>query len=221
MKAQETSLFGCTMVELCFCNYLICCVCVCFFVLLLPLHCSFSLLLKCLCVYILIVVRRHCIFQSKQLRPGGHARCCRTFAPSSRTHPGGMRDRLLSWIQTFINRESIEVVLSDSAANEIAASNVNRGRRALQIESDTADTLLPNLKLVARDHAHSFRHVLQRPFKSSDYLCQLMDNNVLHGNSIVRVIDGSFVFRQWFEIEVGKMGGTAHNLKSDSCHGNK
>ena len=70
------------------------CVCVCFFVLLLPLHCSFSLLLKCLCVYILIVVRRHCIFQSKQLRPGGHARCCRTFAPSSRTHPGGMRD---SW----------------------------------------------------------------------------------------------------------------------------
>ena len=132
-----------------------------------------------------------------------------------------MRDRLLSWIQTFINRESIEVVLSDSAANEIAASNVNRGRRALQIESDTADTLLPNLKLVARDHAHSFRHVLQRPFKSSDYLCQLMDNNVLHGNSIVRVIDGSFVFRQWFEIEVGKMGGTAHNLKSDSCHGNK
>ena len=118
-------------------------------------------------------------------------------------------------------RESIEVVLSDSAANESAASNVNRGRRALQIESDTADALLPNLKLVARDHAHSFRHVLQRPFKSSDYLCQLMDNNVLHGNSIVRVIDGSFVFRQWFEIEVGKMGGTAHNLKSDSCHGNK
>ena len=114
-------------------------------------------------------------------------------------------------------RSKIEITLTDAAANELAASNVTRGQRSLAVEGPNADVLLPNLKLVARDHAHAFRRVLQRPFKASDHLTALMEEHVLGANSPVRVIDNSFIFRQWFEDEVAKLvdGNTqCRNLKS-------
>ena len=52
----------------------------------------------------------------------------------------------------------IEIVVSDSAANETLAANMGRGRR--QDPTSTAndnELLTPNLVLVGRDCAHAFR----------------------------------------------------------------
>ena len=114
-------------------------------------------------------------------------------------------------------RNRIEIVLTDAAANELLASNVTRGARDPNIEEAGADLLLPCLKLVVRDHAHAFRRVIQRPFKATDQLSALMTEHVLASYSPVRVIDGSFIFRQWFDDEVAKLveGNVhCHNLKS-------
>ena len=114
-------------------------------------------------------------------------------------------------------RKKVEIVLTDAASNELLASNVTRGARDPNIEEPGAEALLPNLKLVARDHAHAFRRVIQRPFKATDHLSALMQEHVLASNSPVRVIDGSFIFRQWFDEEVSKLvdGNVhCHNLKS-------
>lgn len=117
-------------------------------------------------------------------------------------------------------RTKVEIVLTDAAPNELLASNVTRGTRNPNIEEPGAEVLLPSLKLVARDHAHAFRRVIQRPFKASDHLSQLMQQCVLGVHSPVRVIDGSFIFRQWFEDEVAKLvDGNVHckHLKSATC----
>ena len=114
-------------------------------------------------------------------------------------------------------RKRVEIVLTDAAANELLASNVTRGARDPNIEGPGAQILLPCLKLVARDHAHAFRRVIQRPFKATDHLSALMAEHVLGANSPVRIIDGSFIFRQWFDDEVAKLvNGNVHchNLKS-------
>jgi hypothetical protein len=59
--------------------------------------------------------------------------------------------------------------------------------------------------------------VIQRPFRATDHLSSLMAEHVLGANSPVRIIDGSFIFRQWFDDEVSKLvNGNVHchNLKS-------
>ena len=114
-------------------------------------------------------------------------------------------------------RKKVEIVLTDAAANELLASNVTRGLRDPRIEGPNLEVLLPCLKLVARDHAHAFRRVIQRPFKATDQLSAVMDQHVLGKHSPVRIIDGSFIFRQWFDDEVAKLvdGNVhCHNLKS-------
>lgn len=116
-------------------------------------------------------------------------------------------------------RKRVEIVLTDAAANELLASNVTRGARDPNIEGPGAQILLPCLKLVARDHAHAFRRVIQRPCRATDHLSALMAEHVLGANSPVRIIDGSFIFRQWFDDEVAKLvNGNVHchNLKSAS-----
>ena len=64
----------------------------------------------------------------------------------------------------------IEVIVNDSASNEMLAGNVGRGRRAAQphecdaaagydprLHKDVEHVLTPNVILIARDWAHSFR----------------------------------------------------------------
>ena len=114
-------------------------------------------------------------------------------------------------------RKRIEIILTDAAPNELLASNVSRGARDPGIEKSGAEVLLPCLKLVARDHAHAFRRVIKRPFQASEHLSNLMQEHVLGKTSPVRVIDDSFIFRQWFEDEVAKLvdgNVQCHNLKS-------
>lgn len=70
----------------------------------------------------------------------------------------------------------IEVIVNDSAANEMLAGNIGRGRRAAQphecdaaagydrrLCEDVEVTLTPNVILVARDWAHSFRRTVSYP----------------------------------------------------------
>ena len=146
---------------------------------------------------------------------------CNASAPSTMILPGTMLVQSLSSTKVFFDkvRKRVEIVLTDAAANELLASNVTRGARDPNIEGPGAQILLPCLKLVARDHAHAFRRVIQRPFKATDHLSALMAEHVLGANSPVRIIDGSFIFRQWFDDEVAKLvNGNVHchNLKSAS-----
>jgi hypothetical protein len=74
--------------------------------------------------------------------------------------PGGRgaptRDQgLLRHIQ-----DRIEILVSDSAASELLAANIGRGKRADDGVEGPRDPLTPNLVLVGRDYAHSFRRTL-------------------------------------------------------------
>ena len=61
--------------------------------------------------------------------------------------------------------DKIELVVSDAAANELAAGDVGRGRRDPKLESQDAATLLtPNLLIVGKDSAHSFRRTAAAHF---------------------------------------------------------
>ena len=76
--------------------------------------------------------------------------------------PGGrgtpVRDQALLWhIQ-----DRIEILVSDSAASELLAANIGRGNRTDAGVEGPRDPLTPNLVLVGRDYAHSFRRTLKR-----------------------------------------------------------
>jgi hypothetical protein len=71
--------------------------------------------------------------------------------------PGGrgtpVRDKaLIRHIQ-----DHIEILVSDSAASELLAANIGRGKRANDRMEGPRDPLTPNLVLVGRDYAHGFR----------------------------------------------------------------
>ena len=55
--------------------------------------------------------------------------------------------------------EKTEIITTDSAENELVAGDIGRGRRDPMIESDSATTLFPNLKLTAHDAPHSLRMI--------------------------------------------------------------
>jgi len=87
-----------------------------------------------------------------------------TGCPGKRLHPERCKADEVS------TASKIEVIVNDSASNEMLAGNVGRGRRAAQPhECDAAagydprlhkyveHVLTPNVILIARDRAHSFR----------------------------------------------------------------
>lgn len=64
-------------------------------------------------------------------------------------------------------KDRIEILVSDSAASELLAANIGRGRRADDGVAEVHhDPLTPNLVLVGRDYAHSFRRTLSNYRKS-------------------------------------------------------
>ena len=74
----------------------------------------------------------------------------------------GRRKDLNADLFEYISRH-VEIITSDAAPNEILASDVARGRRALAIETGTESgpisALFPGMVVVGRDHAHGFRRL--------------------------------------------------------------
>jgi hypothetical protein len=89
------------------------------------------------------------------------ARVLRVFCTQkSGLPPGGrgtpVRDKgLLRHIQ-----DRVEILVSDSAASELLAANIGRGKSTDGGVDGHRDPLTPNLVLVGRDYARSFRRTL-------------------------------------------------------------
>ena len=86
---------------------------------------------------------------------------------------------------------------------------ISRGHRDVQIESESASLLLPQLKLIGRDKAHGFRKVLQRPYTADGYLNTVMEDFILSKDSMVQRVSNSFDFKEWFELEISKQTDTS------------
>ena len=89
----------------------------------------------------------------------------------------------------------MELITTDAAANEILATNIGAGKRSAELEPANGDgdnsTLTPNLKMVGRDKAHSFRRLMTRPFQCDPFLDEIMDDFVLSKSSICQLVQNS------------------------------
>ena len=104
--------------------------------------------------------------------------------------------------------QKVQLLVVDAASDEILAGERSRG----QSGDAAVVAIMPNLKIIARDAAHASRRFLTRLWKCDDDIAVTLEH-VIHGkHSITQRIDHSDVFRQWFEEEVRKDGGTVHNL---------
>ena len=65
-------------------------------------------------------------------------------------------------------RTHVELMISDAAANEMLAADISRGRR--QSGKVALGQLMPNIKMVARDYAHSFRRTFRYRFLKCKHL---------------------------------------------------
>ena len=102
-------------------------------------------------------------------------------------------------------RQTIEVVTSDCASNEILATQAGAGQRDPNLEeggvgeeNDDGGLLTPNLKMVGRDKAHSFRRLMTRPVKVDPYLSDIIDDFISSKSSMAQKIQASYDLRDIF-----------------------
>ena len=87
-------------------------------------------------------------------------------------------------------RKAVMLLCTDAAADELLASEMLRGGRAISAALP-ADVAFPNIKAVLRDKAHSSVRVIRRPFKASDTIEQLMHDFVRGKNSPAQMVQNS------------------------------
>ena len=118
---------------------------------------------------------------------------------------GGPRPKLDTALLKHIS-DTVEIMTTDAASNELLAGDVSRGRRDLEVEigGGSGTALFKNLKLVQRDHAHAFRRLLSRPYHADPELEAYLNNLVMKKASIVQRIFNSHLFQAWFAEETSK-----------------
>ena len=79
----------------------------------------------------------------------------------------------------------LEVLVTDAASNELVAGEMGRGRRERPDKQDDEDipVLMPNIRMLARDAAHSFRRALTRPYLADEVLTSVMNSCILDKHS--------------------------------------
>ena len=92
--------------------------------------------------------------------------------------------------------------MTDSAANELLAGQIGRGRRENADARASTELLTPNLLLVGRDLPHALRRVLQKPYKADKYLEDVMEEVVVSKSSMVQRVWNSPQFSAWFAEEM-------------------
>eukprot|EP00438_Fugacium_kawagutii_P027421 Skav217147 [mRNA] locus=scaffold2621:2863:6211:+ [translate_table: standard] len=109
---------------------------------------------------------------------------------------------------SYFNEElkRIELVTTDAAANEILATNIGAGRRSSRLETEANDEkiLTPNLVMVGRDKAHSFRRLMTRPYASDPFLDGLVDDWIRDNGSMIQKIQNSWDLKRVLVEEVAE-----------------
>ncbi len=97
-------------------------------------------------------------------------------------------------------RDITEMVVNDSAASQLLAADMGRGRRqAPPLHSLERGAFTPNVKIVGRDLAHCARRILSKPWQADAFLESRFEDAIWNKRSITQIIWNSDVFSQWFE----------------------
>ena len=113
-----------------------------------------------------------------------------TGCPGNRLKPKRCKD------EEVRTASKIEVIVNDSASSEMLAGSVGRGRRAAQphecdaaagydprLSEDVGVTLTPNVILIARDWAHSFRRTTN-PTNNANTVCMFTHIVISHATKL-------------------------------------
>lgn len=79
------------------------------------------------------------------------------------------------------------------------------GHRSTRLESDEAERLTPNLKMIGRDKAHAFRRLMSRPYATDQFLDSIVEEYIRDKNSVVQKVQNSFDLKRMMaeEVEAG------------------
>ena len=96
---------------------------------------------------------------------------------------------------------------SDCASNEILATQAGAGQRDPNLEEggvgeQNDGILTPNLKMVGRDKAHSFRRLMTRPVKVDGYLSDIIEDFISSKSSMAQKIQASYDLKDIFRQEI-------------------
>ncbi len=119
--------------------------------------------------------------------------------------------------------KATEFFNADCEGAEQLAGKMMSGKAALQRTART----LPNIRIVNWDLAHGFKRITARPWRADPYLRETFSMFITNRDSIVRLIQNSGEFRNWFlrnktklERRVGKRVGNlsfrGHRMDSTS-----
>ena len=96
-----------------------------------------------------------------------------------RLYRGGTRDVCDEELVKKIH-QCCEVITTDSAAAEILAQEIGRGKRAGSQAAGPENVAFPNIKIIGRDRAHACQRLLRHPWKSDPVLRVWMEAGRMH-----------------------------------------
>jgi hypothetical protein len=105
-------------------------------------------------------------------------------------------------------RQIVTIIVTDAAASEQLATDLQRGRREFADESGQAT--MKNVRLVGRDAAHASTRLLKRPFQACSELKCVMQEWCHGSDSFAQKVQHSPVLAQWWAAAVEGPG-------SDEC----
>lgn len=97
-------------------------------------------------------------------------------------------------------KDKIQILTTDNASSEMLASQQLRGARPHATPGGLATkAALPNVKLVAKDSAHSSTRVLKRPFAKHPHINSVMCELVYNSESFCQKIFHSPLYSKWWK----------------------
>ncbi len=100
-------------------------------------------------------------------------------------------------------RKRTSILITDSAANEMLASNILAGRRA-SAATGAREAYFTDVKVIGRDASHATTRVLRRPFSCHTELQQVLDEFVLGRDSFCQKVFHSDMYKQCWKELVGE-----------------
>ena len=86
----------------------------------------------------------------------------------------------------------------DSAADELASAADMHATDSWAAEKH-GRAFMPGLRFVLRDKAHAVRRFLERPWKASTYLSQLLHVVCVDSTSLAQMVQHSHEFQMWYK----------------------
>ena len=93
-------------------------------------------------------------------------------------------------------QDAVTIIVTDAAASEQLATELQRGRRVAADNTDLAT--MKNIKLVGRDAAHASTRLLKRPFQAQPDLKGIMQEWCHGSDSFAQKVQHSTVLSQWW-----------------------